>query len=194
MTRISAWLAACAVASATTLPLPVPGRSKVGGTKQAVAVLQDFTAVMSHVHVRNPAMKLRIDDHPAIPNQRMLVVDYPAPSDDPAARDVWLDVEQRNWTRGRAIEFQAKPDHPTRVSVSFADRNHVAFTTWIDLRDTSWQNVRLDFETIRPNPYFQPPNAAVGKPKDLSEVSALGFAAQDREAGRIAIGRIVLSK
>jgi len=78
------------------------------------------------------------------------------------------------------------------LSVSFADRNHVAFTTWIDLSDTTWQTVRVDFDKIRPNPFFQPPGAAVGKPMDRSEVNGLGFAPQDRAAGRIAIGRIVL--
>ena len=171
---------------------PGPSSSSLNGP--SAGVLQDFTRGLNGVHARNPAVKLRIDQHPTIPNERVLMADYPPPSDDPAGRDIWLDVEQRDWTRGRTIEFQAKPNHPTRVSVSFADRNHVAFTTWIDLRDTTWQNVRLDFETIRPNPYFQPPNAVSGKPKDLSEVNALGFGPQDPGAGRIAIGRIVLSK
>src|SRR5262245_6940384 len=144
MTRISTRLVACAAAFAATLPLPALGQSKVDDARQAVAVLQDFTAGMARVHARNPAIKLRIDDHPTIPNERMLVVDYPAASGDPAARDVWLDVDQRNWTQGRAITFQAKPDRPTRLSISFADRNHVAFTMWIDLRDTTWQTVRVD--------------------------------------------------
>jgi hypothetical protein len=97
-----------------------------------------------------------------------------------------------NWTRARAITFQVKPDRATRLSISFADQNHVAFTTWIDLPDTTWQTVRVDLDEIRPNPFFQPPGAAVGKPKDLSEVNALGFAPQDRAAGRIVIGKIVL--
>ena len=197
MTRISTWLAASAVAFVTAQPIPALGQtgdreSSASGARQLVAALQDFTAGLSRIHARNPAVKLRIDSHPAIPNERILVVDYPAPSDDPAARDVWLDVEQRNWTEGRAITFQAKPDRPTKVSVSFADRNHVAFTTWIDLPDTTWQTVRVDFDKIRPNPFFQPPGAAVGKPIDVSEVNALGFAPQDRAAGRIAIGKIVL--
>ena len=183
-------LAAILVAACVRSPRPSGSSLKV----PTAGILQDFKGGLTGVHTRNPALKLRVDQHPTIPNERVLTVDYPPPSDDPAGRDVWLDVEQRDWTGGRAIEFRVKPDHPSRLSVSFADRNHVAFTTWIDLRDTVWQNVRLDLATIRPNPYFQPPNAVSGKPKDLSEVNALGFAPQDREAGRIAIGRIALGK
>jgi len=199
MTRISTWLATSAVSLAAALPLPALGQdasreSPRADTSHVVAVLQDFSAGLSHVHARNPAVKLRIDGHPAIPNERILMVDYPAPSDDPAARDVWLDVEQRDWTPGRAITFQAKPDRPTRLSISFADRNHVAFTTWIDLRDTTWQTIRVDFDTIRPNPFFQPGGATRDKPIDVSEVNGLGFAPQDRAAGRVAIGKIVLAR
>jgi hypothetical protein len=125
MTRFSTWLATSAVSFVAVVLFPAFGQSQAAEAKQAVVVLQDVAAGMSRVHARNPAMKLRIDDNPAIPNERMLVVDYPAPSDDPAGRDVWLDVDQRNWTRGRAIMFQAKPDRPTRLSISFADRNQI---------------------------------------------------------------------
>jgi hypothetical protein len=193
MMRVSKWLAASALVPAS-LVLRRPVLAQTASDSTRGIVLQDFSGGAASVHARNPVIKLRIDRHPVSPNERVLLIEYPAATDNPAGRDVWLDVEQRDWTRGSAITFQVKPDHPTRMSVSFADRNHVAFTTWVDLPDTTWQSVRLRLDRIRPNPYFQPPDAAVGKPMDLREVNGLGFAPQDRAAGRIAIGTIVLSR
>ena len=168
--------------------------SAYGNDGNTVAILQDFASGIDSVHARNPAVRLRVDPHPLIASERVLVVEYPRPSGDPAGRDIWFDVRQRNWTSARAIAFQVKPDHPTSLSVSFADRNHVAFTMWLNLPDTSWQMARVVFESIRPNPYFQPPDAVVGRPLDLSEVKGVGFAPQDSGSGRVAIRRLVLSK
>lgn len=70
-------------------------------------------------------------------------MEYPRPSDDLAGRDVCCDAEDRNWSRERAIAFRAKPAHPTRLSMSFMDRHHVAFTTWVDLPDTTWHQLPL---------------------------------------------------
>jgi hypothetical protein len=87
-----------------------------------------------------------------------LVVDYPAPTNDPAGRDVQCNAAARDWTGGRAIAFQVKPAHALRLSVSFFDRNGVVYTSWSDLNE-GWQSVRIAFDDIRPNPYFQPPGA-----------------------------------
>ena len=70
-----------------------------------------------------------------------------------------------------------------RISVSFVDRNRVAYTSWSELRAGEWQPVRIDFAQLKPNPYFQPPGAKSGTPLDVSEVKAIGFAPQDSGAG-----------
>jgi hypothetical protein len=111
-----------------------------------------------------------------------------------AARDVQCSVETRNWGTGRAITFQAKSAHPTKLSVSFLDRNHVAYTSWTELPDTAWHAVRIAFDEVRPNPCSQPPDARTGAPIDVSDVDAIAFAPQDKEAGRLVIGRTELRK
>jgi hypothetical protein len=122
----------------------------------------------------------------------VLLVDYPPATDNPAGRDVWCDAENRDWTRGRAISFQIKPDHAIRLSVSFLDRNRVAYTDWSELEADAWQSVRIPFDRIRPNPYFQPPDARTGARIDVSEVKAIGFAPQDQAGGRLAISSFVV--
>jgi hypothetical protein len=52
--------------------------------------------------------------------------------------------------------------------------------------------VRIAFDEIRPNPYFQPPGANTDAPLDVSEVTRIGFAPQDQGAGRLMISRIVV--
>jgi len=79
-----------------------------------------------------------------------------------------------------------------RLSVSFMDRNHVAYTHWVELQGGEWQTVRIPFAQLRPNPYFQPPDAKQGAPLDVSEVQRIGFAPQDPGAGHLAIGKIWL--
>jgi len=93
-----------------------------------------------------------------------------------------------------AISFEVKPDHAMRMSFSFADRNHVAYTAWRDLKGSEWQTVRIPFDEIRPNPFFQFPDAKTGAPLDVSDVKAIAFAPQDKTTGRLAIGRIVVSR
>jgi hypothetical protein len=122
----------------------------------------------------------------------VLFVDYPPPSDDPASRDVWCDSENTDWTAGDAISFRIKPAAPLELSVSFLDRNRVAYTSWIELQGGVWQPVEIAFDTVRPNPYFQPPDAKTGLPIDVGEVKGIAFAPHDRAAGHLAIGKIAV--
>jgi hypothetical protein len=55
-----------------------------------------------------------------------------------------------------------------------------------------WQTLRISLGEIRPNPYFQPPNAKTGAPLDVSQVKAIGFAPHDDVAGRFEIGGFVV--
>jgi hypothetical protein len=55
-----------------------------------------------------------------------------------------------------------------------------------------WQTVQISFDEVRPNPYFQPPDAKTGAPIDVSDVQRIGFAPQDKAAGRLAISRFVV--
>src|SRR5262245_2467659 len=76
----------------------------------------------------NPGVRLSVGRDPSIADERVLIVDYPPPTNDPAARDVRCAAARQDWTSGRAIAFQVKPAHSMRMSVSFLDRNHVAYT------------------------------------------------------------------
>ena len=158
------------------------------------AVIQSYKNDVADVCSANTDVHLSIGRDPLLQDQPVLFVEYPAASADPAARDVRCDVEEQNWTAGRAISFQIKPANSVKLSVSFRDGNGVAYTAWTDLQGGVWQLVRILLAEIRPNPYFQPPNATTGAPLDVSQVEWIAFAPQDRAAGRLAIGRFVVSK
>jgi hypothetical protein len=159
------------------------------GCASSTLVIRSYAEGLTGVRSANPEMKLSVARDPAVSDGVVLLVEYPAATADRAARDVWCEAEHVDWTSGRALSFQAKPDHAMRLSVSFMDRNRVAYTSWLDLRAGEWQSVRIAFEQIRPNPHFQPPGAQTGAPLDVSEVKAIGFAPQDPGPGRIALSR-----
>jgi hypothetical protein len=160
--------------------------------ESALIVIQSYERGLAAVRAANPDVKLSLRQDAALPAESVLLVEYPAPTGNPAGRDVWCNAENVDWTKGHAISFQVKPDHAIRLSVSFLDRNRVAYTSWTQLQAGVWQPVRIPFDQIRPNPYFQPPGANTGAPIDVSEVKGIGFAPQDQSAGRLAISRFVV--
>jgi len=162
------------------------------GCASSPIVVRSYADGLAGVRSANPQMKLSVARDPAVSDGAVLLVEYPAATGNPAARDVWCEAEHVDWTAGHAIAFKAKPDHAMRISVSFMDRNRVAYTSWSELRAGEWQTVRIAFTQIKPNPYFQPPGAQTGAPLDVSEVKAIGFAPQDPDAGRIALSRFVI--
>ena len=172
-----------------TRPDPLRERNEQGHVGDRHSILRGRTLGRSHT---NPNVKLKLDRDPALPDQPVLLVEYPASTGNPAERDIWCDAQNVDWTSGRAISFQVKPDHALRLSVSFLDRNRVAYTSWTELQGAAWQTVRISFDQIRPNPYFQPPGAKTGAPIDVSEVTRIGFAPQHQAAGRLAISRFVV--
>jgi len=158
-----------------------------------VIVIQDYADGLAGVRAANADVHLSVGRDPDISDERVLVVEYPAPTGDPAGRDVRCAAENQDWTGGRAISFQIKPSQPVKLSVSFMDRNHVAYTTWTELQGGVWQAVRIPFDEIRANPFFQPPGARTGAPLDVSDVKWIAFAPQDRASGRLTIGRFVVT-
>jgi hypothetical protein len=162
-----------------------------GAQVRPVAIIQGYVDGVSGVRHANPDVRVSIGRDAAIPDEPVLMVDYPAPTTDPAGRDVQCDAEARDWTGGRAMAFQVKPAHALRLSVSFIDRNGVVYTSWSDLKE-GWQWVQIAFDSIRPNPYFQPRGAKLGGPIDVSDVKFIAFAPQDKTPGRLTIGRFVL--
>ena len=162
--------------------------------QQRVILVQAYKQGLSGVHAANPKVKLSLGRDVALPEEPVLLVDYPEPSDDPAGRDVWCDAENRNWTGGHAISFQVKPTAAVKLSVSFLDRNRVAYTAWVELQGGAWQPVNISFDEIRPNPYFQPPDAKTGAPMDLSDVKAVAFAPHDQTSGHLALSKLVVVK
>jgi hypothetical protein len=159
-----------------------------------VTVIQAYGGGLAGIRAANSDVRLSIDRDPSIPGERVLIVEYPTRTNDPAGRDVWCVSENRDWTAGRAISFQAKPAHDLRLSVSFRDRNGVAYTAWTELKGGVWQLVRIPFDEIRPNPFFQPPDARTGVPLDVSDVKEIGFAPQDQTPGRLTMGRLFVSQ
>ena len=158
-----------------------------------IAVVHTFKNGLAGT-LANDAVKLRIIADSAAIRDSVLVVEYSAPNGNPAARDVRLEAEHTSWSEGTALRFEARPEHASRISVSFVDRNGVAYTAWKNLRGGMWQTVRVGFDEIRPNPYFQPPGAKLGSRIDVSEVKWMAFAPQDSEAGRLEIRRVELVK
>jgi hypothetical protein len=171
-----------------------PASGPEASKENAVLVIQDYKAGLSGVHSANPEVKLSLGQDPELSGQPALVVEYPAPTDDPAGRDVWCDAEHRDWSKARAVAFRIKPEHSVKLSVSFFDRNRVAYTTWVELQGGVWQPVRVAFDQIRPNPYFQRPDAKTGAPIDVSEVNGVAFAPHDQSPGRLLIGRFVATE
>ena len=157
-------------------------------------VIHSFGNGLAGVRAANPDVHLSVGRDPSGPDEPVLQVEYPAPSGNPAGRDVQCEAEHRNWSSGRAISFQVKPAHALRLSVSFLDRNRVVYTSWADLKEGVWQVVRIAFADMKPNPYFQPPDARKGSAIDVSDVAFIAFAPQDQTSGRLAIGRFVVER
>ena len=160
---------------------------------QIVGVIQDYRDGLASVRSANPDVRLSVKADSGTGDERVLVVEYPTATGDPAGRDVRCTAEHQDWTSGRAVSFRIKPGHAMRLSLSFVDRNRVAYTAWIELTGSGWQVVRIPFDEMRPNPYFQPPDARTGAPLDVSEVKGIAFAPQDPISGRLEIGKFVVS-
>jgi len=160
----------------------------------SVIVIQDYADGLAGGCAAKPGVLVSVGRDPSISEERVLLVDYPMPTGDPAGRDVQCAARNHDWSAGHAIAFQVKPAHPVRLSVSFLDRNRVVYTTWTELKGDVWQQVRIPFEEIRPNPFFQPPDAKTGAPLDVSDVKAIAFAPQDQASGHLAIGKFVVSR
>lgn len=176
----------------TTGKLPSECANKGVPPKLAPIVVRSFDEAVGTVCRAHQTTKLSVARYGALPEGAVLIVEYPAASGNPAARDIWCETERADWSAGHAIAFQVNAEHDMRLSVSFVDRNGVAYTSWAELSAHAWQRVRLPFDRIRPNPYFQPPDAKTGAPIDVSEVTRIGFAPQDPGAGVVSIGRFVV--
>ncbi|HEX7069682.1 MAG TPA: carbohydrate binding domain-containing protein [Rhodothermales bacterium] len=163
------------------------------GRNDMVGFAIRFLEGLPGVRAANPEVRLSTVVDEGRPDDLALSVEYPMPTEDPAARDVWCEVEQPDWTAGRALAFSVKPAHATRLSVSFLDRNRVAYTAWVGLEPERWQAVRIPFEQIRPNPYFQIPGVDTGRPIDVSEVKHIGFAPHDESSGSFTISSIAIA-
>jgi hypothetical protein len=162
--------------------------------EQPAIVIHSYKDGLSGIRTASPDVKLSVGRDPALGDEPVLFVDYPAPGADPAGRDVTCDALDRDWSPGRAISFRIKPAHAVKVSLSFLDRNRVAYTTWTELKAGVWQTVRISFDEFRPNPYFQPSDAKTGAALDVSDVTGIAFAPHDQTPGRLAISRFVVLK
>lgn len=193
---MASWLALTTsfTMAACSKPVTSSPPATVRPNEKSVITIQSYDHGLAEVHATNPDVRIRLDRDPARPEEPILVVDYPEPTGDPAGRDIWCDSENRDWTVGHALSFQVKSAHSERLSVSLFDRNRVVYTTWIDLQGNAWQPVRIAFHQLRPNPYFQPPDAKTGAPLDLSDVKGFAFAPHDRSSGQLRVSKIVVTE
>src|SRR5262249_27116726 len=134
----------------------------ISAEAKPVIVIQAYKDGLEGVRAANPDVHLSLGRDPSVSEDRVLVVEYPVPNKDPAGRDIQCAAEHQDWTSGRAISFQIKPTHQVKLSLSFIDRNRVAYIAWRELKGGVWQRVRIPFDEIRPNPFFQPPHAKTG--------------------------------
>jgi hypothetical protein len=151
--------------------------------------IHDFEQGLKGVQSASPEVKLRIVQDAELAGEPALQVDYPEANDNPAGRDVACDADERDWAAGRALSFRVKAEQPLKIAVSFLDRNKVVYTSWVTLQPGVWQPVRLPFAEMKPNPYFQPPDAKTGSPIDVSDVAFIAFAPQSPGMGRFTISR-----
>ena len=175
------------VGHATTQASTQQGAWDVGAV-----VIHAYTEDVGGIRAVGANVRLRVGRDLALAGEPVLLVEYPAATNDPAARDVYVEAEHQDWSAARAIGFRVKPVHGIRLSVSFVDRNQVVYTAWTQLRGGVWQSVRIPFQDIHPNPYFQPPGARVGAPLDVGLVGRIGFAPHDTASGQLAISQFVL--
>lgn len=183
---------ACAASHPKAPQAASESASQEAQKQPAMKTIQDYARQLQAVHSANPELKLAFTQDPSLHSERVLLVTYPAQNADPAGRDVWCDAEVQDWSPGSGLAFQVKADKAIKLSVSFQDRNHVAYTTWIPLSGGEWQRVELKFSELEPNPYFQPPNAKSGAPLDVSLVKRLGFAPVDEDGGQLSVGKWML--
>lgn len=176
-------------ASAWASPIALP---RWLGSEDEALIIRGYEEGLAAVRAANPEVELSDARDAELGDETVLLVDYPAATGNPGARDVWCEAENRDWSSGSAISFRVKPEAAIRISVSFIDRNKVAYTAWQDLEAGVWQSVRIAFDDIRPNPYFQPPGAKKGSPIDVSDILRIGFAPQSESAGHLAISRFVV--
>ena len=161
---------------------------------KSAIVVHDYKHGLDGVRAVTGALRLSLRGDSSHIADSLLVVEYSPPTSDPAARDVRLEAATTDWTAGHALSFRILPASAVRLSVSFLDRNRVAYTSWIQLDADRWQTIRIPFETLRPNPYFQPPDAKTGTPLDVSRVTEIAFAPQSADSGRLVMSRIVVVK
>lgn len=169
-----------------------PARAQDTSTQPIV--IHAYKGDLAGVRAANPDVHLRVGRDPLRPDEPVLFVDYPEPTEAPAGRDVQCDAESHDWSGGRAISFHIRPSHDMRLSVSFFDRNRVVYTAWTDLKGDVWQPISIPLADIRPNPYFQPPGARLDSAIDVSDVTFIAFAPQDRTSGQLRIGQFVVVK
>lgn len=156
-----------------------------------MVLISRYTSDLTGVHAENQDVKLSVS-HDSTLRAPVLIVEYPAKTDDPAGRDTWCDAEVRDWSGGNAISVRIKSEKSTKLSISFFDRNRVAYTTWVELEAGAWQPVEVAFEEVLPNPFFQPPDAKQGQPIDVSHVEGIAFAPQGDEAGQLTVSEFSL--
>jgi hypothetical protein len=144
--KVFLWLALTAACPCCAQPAIPPASAQPAEAKADLhaIVIRDFKHGLAGVKALKSDVKLSLVRDPEQAGDSVLTVDYPEPSADPAARDVWCDTEQRDWRAGSAILFRVKPDHAVKLSVSFMDRNGVAYTAWVTAAQPGvWQSLKI---------------------------------------------------
>ena len=120
---------------------------------QAVMVIQAYTDGLAGVRAASPDVHLSVGRDASIPDEPVLMVEYPAPSNNPASRDVQCAAEHQDWSAGQAIQSTRSCREALGVVLGSESRR------LYDLDGIEGRRVAIGSHSVRrdaPDPYFQP--------------------------------------
>ena len=109
----AAWLSHTGAPTAEALR-PQAASAPGGAEATPATVIRAYGETLGGVCTGPPGVRLSVDRDSSLPDERVLIVEYPPPTKDPAGRDVQCAAANRDWTAGGAISFQINPVHRVR--------------------------------------------------------------------------------
>ncbi len=95
-----------------------------------------------------------------------------------------------NLGKAKAVTFMAKMDPPGSAEIVLSDANKVIYTAAFDVPKKDWMKVEVPLEAFQKSPYYQPPEAIQGKPKDFSKATSIMVNATQVGEAKIWVGPV----
>ncbi len=90
----------------------------------------------------------------------------------------------------KAVTFMAKMDPPGSAEIVLSDANKVIYTAAFEVQKKEWTKVEVPLEAFQKSPYYQPPEAIQGKPKDFTKATQIMLNATQVGEGKIWMGPV----